>query len=100
MTASTFSTMVEFHRFRRDHRYVAARLSAHLDGELDERADWLVREHLAACRECRRELSQLVRTVRAIRRLDVNERRDPFVEGLIACVGAANELARRRDSLC
>lgn len=90
MTVSNFSEMVQRQRSKREHRYVEARLSAHLDGELNESDDRLVRDHLRACQECREELQEIERTVRELRRLRGMGRRDPIVDGLVArlCAGA------------
>jgi anti-sigma factor RsiW len=46
-------------RFRRDHRWAPAHMSAHLDGELAGRRQARMQRHVGECQVCRRLLADL-----------------------------------------
>jgi anti-sigma factor RsiW len=61
-----FSTRV---RFRLDHRWAPARMSAYLDGELRTPQRGRIVRHLGECPECRGVFGQLSVVVEALRQL-------------------------------
>ena len=76
-----------------DHAQASERLSGHLDGELDAKEAAAVEVHLATCEACRRELSELRRTVSALSAL-----RGPGVEeGGPDLVSGVVDRVRRRS---
>ncbi len=58
-------------RFMRDHRWAHARLWEYLDGALSGPERLRVEEHVHGCRECRRVLAALRRTIAALTLLRV-----------------------------
>ena len=56
-------------RFRRDHRWARARMSAYLDGELTTERRARMERHVAECPECRRLIQGLRLVIAALHRL-------------------------------
>jgi anti-sigma factor RsiW len=63
------SRIFDRERFRRDHRWARARMSAYLDGELALSRRDRMKPHLAECPECRRLLAALRKLVDGLQRL-------------------------------
>lgn len=61
-------------RFRRDHRWTPAHLSAFVDGDLAARGRARVLRHVRDCPECRRALQTLERMLELIRAVGPAER--------------------------
>jgi anti-sigma factor RsiW len=60
-------------RFMRDHRWTVAHASPYIDRELDSGGRARIERHSEVCPECHRLLATLGRTVRALRRLGIDE---------------------------
>jgi anti-sigma factor RsiW len=70
-------------RFMREHRFTQARLSEYLDGELSEREQRRVHEHISICPKCRQVFDELRRTVAALGRLRGSDPGGPIAEQVI-----------------
>ncbi|MBI4278017.1 MAG: zf-HC2 domain-containing protein [Armatimonadetes bacterium] len=81
---------------RAQHPRVARMLSAYLDDELAAGDAAAVREHLAECPECRRELGALRATKRLLGALPVRDLPTGFHEALAARIEEATQPAWRR----
>jgi anti-sigma factor RsiW len=60
------SSVHDRERFERDHRWAPERMSDYLDGDLAASARARFERHLGECRECRRLLESLRRTLHAL----------------------------------
>jgi predicted anti-sigma-YlaC factor YlaD len=67
-------------------RYIESRLSCYVDGELTGREMLLIREHLAGCTECDRQVQQYARLKQLLGSLVVPEVRPGFEDELIGLV--------------
>ena len=67
-------------------RYVESRLSCYVDGELTGREMLVIREHLAGCAECDRQVQQYARLKQLLGSLVAPEARPGFEDELVGLV--------------
>jgi anti-sigma factor RsiW len=82
------STFLDRLRFRRDHRWAPAHMSAYVDAELAPSGQARMRRHVGQCQLCRRLLADLLAILDGLHRL-------PAVAGGADSVQVAAAVRRR-----